>query len=238
MDRVIQRGLRQFYYPTYMDRQRPKTHLWSFLLIHEEFTTVADTAYYSLPLNFTAVEGPLEYDTAESTHIRMQPVEIINHAEMLRHQRNPVWDSWDYPKWAAVIPEDVRGDTTDYPRKTLRLFPVPTTTYTLRYRYRAAGVDPSLLGDPTDTDDRYLIGSAEHAETIIASCLAIAESMQESNANDKKRAFDERLLASVMFDKSAVTAESVGNMNGSRDTDRFDPRLRVTLATHNGRYTT
>tara|TARA_R110002110_G_scaffold93689_1_gene243565 strand:- start:243 stop:605 length:363 start_codon:yes stop_codon:yes gene_type:complete len=89
------------------------------------------------------------------------------------------------------------------------LYPKPDKAYTLSYRYHA-------LPNQLTAANPYPMGGAAHAETILESCLAVAESRMDNNAGIHAAAFQQRLAASIAFDTAMHTPEHMGyNGDGS-----------------------
>jgi len=106
-------------------------------------------------------------------------------------------------------------------RFNLLLWPTPDAAYTLHY---AKAVQVSRLSP----QNYRPIGGMLHGETILASCLAVMQSvMNEPPTYDWKGEYMERLTASVMMDRNITTPEHLGyNSDQSSNTgffDRFSP---------------
>ena len=111
-------------------------------------------------------------------------------------------------------------------------FPIPAVTNTLSYRML---VLPSLLVDTTIT---HPYGGAMHSETIIASCLAIAESQEDEKRGVKWQEFMDRLSASIQIDKKMISAEHFGynsdDSDGIHRSDRAGRHPQTFVVTYNG----
>jgi len=82
-----------------------------------------------------------------------------------------------------------------------------------------------------DTSLEYPYGGAEHAETILAGCLSVAEEQENGNqlggnkVYDKKKLFQERLAASIQLDKMKNNVDFFGynrDNSDARHRDDFD----------------
>ena len=73
-----------------------------------------------------------------------------------------------------------------------------------------------LCGGPIVADSSFLIqsdmlpGGTQHAETILASCLAVCEAYGETASSRFRELFVERLVASIAIDSQGVTAQILG----------------------------
>ena len=105
-----------------------------------------------------------------------------------------------YPYYAAIRPKKQTTTTTGQ-RFEILFFPIPSVAYTLSFRML---VLPELLVDTTIT---HPYGGAMHAETILASCLAAAESSEEDIRGVKWVEFMDRLAASIQIDKKMVSTD-------------------------------
>ena len=108
------------------------------------------------------------------------------------------------PTLMAIRPKS--SDGSNGQRFELMLWPDPDKAYTVSYRYQAL---PSKL----TTGNPYPLGGEAHAETILASCLAVAESRQENNAGIHNANFVQRLQASIVYDRNMHTP-NVSGYNG------------------------
>ena len=213
VDSSLSRGLRQFYYPEPVGNDRT-AHQWSFLKPSVAFVTVADENRYTLPLDFGGILGDLQYETTTSTNLRSTPIRVTSMHEINEAERRLDWQGTGIPHLVAIEPRELIGLTTASTRYNLRLYPTPTSVYSIRMQYNALGPHDSDDGDTLDSTNRYMVGSAQHAETIICSCLAIAEQMADSrNRNTRQQEqYLRRLKASVALDRIATTPETVGVM--------------------------
>jgi len=87
------------------------------------------------------------------------------------------------------------------------VYPKPDANYTVSYKYHA-------LPGKIDASYPYPKGGAAHAETILEACLAIAEARMDNNAGIHAAAFQNRMNASIAFDKKMHTPEYLGYNGG------------------------
>ena len=95
-----------------------------------------------------------------------------------------------------------------------------------------AGAVIVLCGAPDINAQAFLVqsdvlpGGAQHAETILASCLAICEAYGETPASRYRELFIERLGASIAIDSQGVTAQNLGqNLDHSDGSSPFSRRF-------------
>jgi len=115
----------------------------------------------------------------------------------------------------CIVPKD--DSDTEYPdspsRFTMYLWPTPDAVYNLQYRYIA------IQGDEDDSASATFLGGAQHSETILASCLSIAEEYVETPQTKYKELFYQRLAASILLDSRANMPDNLG-----QNIDRSDTR--------------
>lgn len=196
----VKSGLRQFYNPPVLPgRARP--HEWTFLRPTTTLAVVADDSDYDLPDGFGGLIGALAFSSEDNI---AGTVGIVPLGEILRRRSFPS-DVTGPPQIVATRPKTGVGATGQ--RWELLLWPVPNGSYTLTYRYQ-------IIPDHIGNDGHYPWGGQQHAETILASCLAVAERMDERPENTKRNYFLERLTASIAVDERQV-GEFVGRPLGA-----------------------
>ena len=197
INEVINAGLRQFYHPPPVGGGK-LAHKWSFLEPVTTLTTVATTSDYTLPASFGGMTGPLTYAASDN---RWYPIEITSEhrIRMLRQRDFNTLNT--FPLSAAVRARASNG--SDGQRFELLLWPTPDKAYTLSYRYHA-------LQSKLSASNPYPLGGEAHAETILESCLSIAEQRLEDKAGVHSQKFHERLAASISYDKQQFTPERMG----------------------------
>jgi hypothetical protein len=187
LDRYIQSGVRQFYYPPAVEGVEAG-YEWSFLKPVTSITTTADDGVQDLPDDFGRLIGDFHYSSTYSQSI----VEISEHriTELLAGD-----SSSGLMKYAAIR-QKAAPVTAIGQRQEVVWFPIPKAAYSLTYRYEA------YQGKINSTTKPYPLGGMKHSETILESCLAVAE----QRANDEKGihwdAFSRLLLMSVAQDKA------------------------------------
>jgi len=188
-----------------------------------EATETAETfvlehdANYDLPDDFGGIEGNITFVNDANSKA---PIRLVGEGEIRRLRASEPSTSATDPEFAAIRPKEQTTTTTGQ-RFEIMFWPAPDEAFTLEYK---KVILPSALVTTTVT---HPYGGAIHAETLEASCLAMAE-MQD----DDKRAtgvqmkyFISRLTASIQADKKQFGVEYLGyngdNSDAYTDT-RFD----------------
>ncbi|MAK30930.1 hypothetical protein [Acinetobacter sp.] len=215
IDEMINSGLRQFYHPA-PGGIAPKGHKWSFMEPTTTLTTVAGTADYSLSANFGGMIGIATYASGDN---RWAPIETTGESRIRLLRQRDSGTAQSNPTLMAIRPKS--SDGSNGQRFELMLWPDPDKAYTVSYRYHAL---PSKL----TVANPYPLGGEAHAETILASCLAVAESRQENNAGIHNANFVQRLQASISYDRNMHTP-NISGYNG-------DGSDRMGISEQNNRY--
>ena len=204
IDDIINSGLRQFYHPS-PGGIAQKGHKWSFMEPTTTLSTVAGTDDYTLSANFGGMIGIATYATTDN---RWQPIETTGEGRIRLLRQRDSGTSQSDPRFMAIRPKS--SDGSNGQRFELMLWPTPDKAYTVSYRYHAL---PSKL----TTGNPYPLGGEAHAETILASCLAVAEARQENNAGIHAANFMQRLQASIAYDRHMHTPNVTGYNGDASD---------------------
>lgn len=183
---IVQSGFRQFYSPPPVEGSG--TYEWSFLRPVKSMSLTTDTSEYDLPTDFGYVVDDMTY-SVNSKEMRIQ---VVSDAT-LRSQQSGASAS-GAPKYCCVRPK-----ATDYTAQQaweLSFYPTPDKAYTVKYRYNVSPPDASSA-------NLYPLGGRSHAETVLASCLAVAEISKDGKQGAQHERFRERLAASVLLDKKS-----------------------------------
>ena len=189
LDAIIQSGLRQFYWPpTLQDGNVVK---WSFLNPRATVLTVNAQSAYTLPSDFEG--GAISFNiTASGT----SPTTLVPVNEQHYDSINVGNPKSGQPAYYAIRPLTSTGTSSQ--SYQVLLYPTPDKVYTVSYRYDVTPPNLSALVP-------YPFGPGMHSETILESCLAIAEDRlndgQTGNAPLHRTRFQELLASSIQYDK-------------------------------------
>lgn len=212
---VIASGLRQFYFPPPIS-QGDTGHRWSFLKPATTLATVIDQTTYTMPDDFGGIEGKVTFTT---TADGPQEVVIVGEGAIRKYLTST---DTGQPKYIAIRPKSTDG--TAGQRFEALIAPTPDAIYTLSYR-------KVVLQNKLSAVNLYPLGGMAHGETIMQSCLAIAEQRYDDNDGPQYKRFLERLAASIVHDRDISTPDYFGyNGDGVSYTDAY----RTTGVTVNG----
>lgn len=191
-DAAVQSGVRQFYFP-------PVDHQWSFL--HPVTTMSIDSQTEDCPWYFGGIYGDVSYTDNTATVVQVVSEPQIQKLIMARPYTAR-------PQYVCVRQKAQDGNdsgATPNLQYELVFWPTPDTTYTIRLQYVA-------LVQKLSATYPYHLGGVAHTETVLASCLAAAEQMQDDEVGIHSARFQQRLMASVESDRRATTPHYGGTM--------------------------
>lgn len=210
LDDCVASGIRQFYFPPPL-HPGGATYSWSFLkpVATLDFPTGVQTI--QLPEDFGGIEGEITILSTSSNTVPW-PVRVFNEASV-REEYAKCPDATGPPIMAAL--QSLKGVTKfSSSRMQMFLYPMADQAYQIQFQYY-------ILPDYLTGNAPYVYGGAQHVETILESCLAIAEQRIDDMAGLHSGKFMERLSASVGMDGKNKAA--VIGYNG----DRSDSRSRL-----------
>lgn len=200
IDRFIQSGIRQFYFPPKVDGIEAG-YDWSFLHPTTTLDTVADQSENDLPDNCGRVFDCFYYEPDQ--HVSSIPLVSESRILGLLQQSTDT----NKPQYASIRMKGDAVTETAGQRLEVMWWPIPNDAYTLTYKYEG------YTGPLTD-DLPYPLGGMRHAELITESCLAIAE----LRANDERGihwdSFVDLLGAGIAQDRK-LGAKRFGSMSGT-----------------------
>lgn len=220
IDPCVKGGVHRFYYPEPLPGEHTG-HTWSFLQPTETLTLASGDRTVLLPADFAGFEGPLTNLTsgARPTVVAFRDPSFID------RQFSVTPNQTGRPLWAAERPRrSVQPDAEQ--RRELYVFPAADQSYSLQCRYYLL---PAFL----DGTRQHCYGGAVHGQTIIASCLALAEERQSGlSGGPEYRNWLTRLTASVSADRRHKPA-SLGLDTGGEDEGGYGwrdlPTTQVTV---------
>ena len=217
VNEIVQSGYRQFFYPPPIAPGEP-SHDWSFAKPLGTIVTQAALDNYPMPDDFGDILGDLTYGPNEYWSV----VKVVGEGALRELKQRGI--NSGRPFYAAITPLAATGVTGQ--RFQIYFWPVPTGVYHLTYRY-IPNVGAISTGLP------YGWGGSPHGDTILQSCLAIAEQRRDDTMDLHTRKFMERLTASVMFDRRLTQAYFGRNLDNS-DTRDYPRPVRIDSVTFNG----
>jgi len=193
----------------------------------DNIITIDSGDIFTLPWDFGGMsgDGRFTYNINENRLVNIQVTADVR-VRMLR--QGTVGTGTPY--LAAIVP--LKPDGTQGQRWGAMFHPPPNDVFTLHYRYFV------LANALISSTAEYPYGAAGHSETILESCLAIAELREKDDASTVHQdRFKELLQASI--DNDGQLGESVMtfgyNADGS-DLDETDilPRRHNRMVTYEG----
>lgn len=171
----------------------------------DTFTVTAD-GDYQLSDDFGGMDGDI-YFNSESDAWCALSVTGEGHIYGLRQREGSVGITRQTPEYAAIVPVNSTS-SSEGQRFVLSVWPSLDAAglHTIRYRYHA-------LQNRLSLSRPFALGGAAHFQTLLQSCLAMAEAYGNDESGMHKLMFNERLAASVHFDRQAMTAKRIGTMH-------------------------
>lgn len=179
---VVRSGLRNFYYPTL-----PEPYAWSFMRPATTLSVSQSTEAYTLPTAFGGLvsEGFTYAFGTQHAMVSRAGEEDIRAMYASSSAQGP-------PAYYSIRPRaQVAGAQQLY---EVLFYPIPDAAYTLSYRF--ATQPPAI-----DGTNIYPMGGSMHAETILESCLAVAETKFDDEPGVHSQRFQVCLAASVQIDR-------------------------------------
>lgn len=200
LDRYVQAGVRQFYYPPEVAGVEPG-YEWSFLNPTTTLTTTANDAAQDLPDDVGRVTSNFFF----AASVYRPSVIQVSEGQMLAMLSRSTDTA--APLFACVRSKaQVAGAGQ---RLDVAWWPIPDAAYTLTYRYEA------YSGKLTEANP-YPLGGMRHAELLVESCLAIAEQRANDARGQHYAAFEALLRAGVAMDRQQG-ARHFGAMSPNRE---------------------
>lgn len=187
----LKAGLSNFYYPPVVPPARA-IYQWSFLKPVANIAFPNGGQWVYLPDDYGGYEGQITITSLQTQ--TPWPLRITSIGEILQmYQVDPTITG--RPMRAAITP--VRGTRPDGGQQwQLWIYPLADQAYTFQLQYY---INPDFLSG----DLPYAYGGPEHHQTILESCLAVAESRLDDVALSQSNhymAFMERLKSSIGLD--------------------------------------
>lgn len=179
-------GLARFYWP--WSEQHQNTYDWSFLRPFETVTLLSGNSTVLLPQDFGGLEGSCFLP--DSTSIpriltNAGPAQIASRFAILP-------DETGSPEFVAIRPRKITGAGPQ--RNELYVFPEADADYEIQFQYY---INPTYLSG----DMPYAYGGPQHAQTLLAACLATTELDWDGKIAEREVEFQKRLSASIQIDR-------------------------------------
>lgn len=213
LDEIVQSGYRQFLNPPVLPNV-PK-HRWSFLRPVTTLAMSANIYAYTLPDDFGGIEGTFRFAATDN---RLGPIQIVGEGQIRALREGNT--TTGAPQYAAIRPVNTTTTQTTGQRFEAIFWPTPdAAAYTLGYRYTA-------LVNKLSTSLPYPLGGMRHGETILASCLAVAE-LEENDEGEgpMHRRFVSLLIGSIEMDRQGFEQEFYGYNADRSDGRRMNGRI-------------
>ena len=187
----VKSGLRRFYYPPLLPNQRTQ-YAWQFLKPVANIAFPQGGQWVYLPDDFGQPEGRITISSSVTQ--TPWPLDVTGIGEILElYQVDPTITG--RPTRAAITP--TRGTRlTGGAQWQLWIYPLADQDYVFQMRYM-------LNANYLTGDLPYAYGGAEHHETLLESCLSVAEERLDdvpAGQGPHYGAFMTRLAASVAMD--------------------------------------
>jgi hypothetical protein len=197
----VNKGYRSFCNPEPTKPGVP-AHRWSFLTQLREFVTQASVTTYQLGDDYGGLDGELTYPSAQSLYSPIRRTGIGEVERLLQRSAGVKTQ----PRYFAIHLTNQQGLSGQ--RWQLTFAPTPDSSYTLTGQMRVLPLALSYARP-------WPLGGEQHAETILAACLAEAESYLNAEDSTMRARYKERLLASIAQDVQENTPRTLG-YNGDR----------------------
>jgi hypothetical protein len=221
---VVESGYRQFIAPPALEGERTP-HTWMFLAPNTTLAITSSAEDYTAPDSFGGLIGDMFINTANVYNVPIKQVPI-NEILMLRSSNANTSSYVARPERVAVRPVTHAGTTGT--RFEFIFWPYPDASYTLDYRH-------NVLVSELTTAAPYPLGGMIHGELILQSCLAVAEVRRNEERGVQWSLFQERLRASIGYERKSNSPQSFGIMHDP-SSDELDnlQRRRTSLVTTTG----
>lgn len=217
-------GLRSFYTASAGQEDGTQGYQWSFLQPVTTLRLESGATTVRLPEDYHGLQGQITVTTDSQGY---RPVSVVG-VGLVQQQYAETPDLTGWPRLAAIVPlkqqSGIKGQ-----RFELYLFPTADQAYTLQLTYFISCND-------IDAARPYPYGGAQHAETLIAACLAAAEQRQDDTAGVQTQRFQALLAGSIAVDrrnKPQLTGYC-GDGSDCREWDRRTEIYQGEVVTFNG----
>jgi len=188
IDICVRDGLAQFYFPVTQDQKT--VYEWSFLTPTATLALADTDQDYDLPDD---CDGIIERFIVTAGSSAATVIPVVEMDELLQLSTAEAASN-ALPRIAAIRPKDTDPTTSASQRYEALFYPTPDGSYTVSYDY-------PVQVDSIGTTNTYLPGGSSHSQTIVQSCLAVAEQFFTPDEQIHQQTFQARLQASIEYDK-------------------------------------
>ena len=198
VDRCVKGGLRKFYHCG---------HDWSFLKPTATLTLASGSSLVTLPDDCGGIEGRIAVSISGGSSVCVAL--SVGSVGQVYEQEARYPETTGQPQFCCV--EATKGTTQQKGQnQRLHVWPEADQAYTLKFAYY---VNPDYLSGSFP----YAYGGPQHAETLLESCLAVAEKILDDKADVHAMEFKECLQSSIDIDRR-LKPQTLG-YNGDRSDD-------------------
>ena len=203
IDNYVQSGIRRVYFPPAIQGLPPDMlgYEWSWLRPTTTLTTVDATGDYDLPDDLGRIVSMFYYPAAEYK----SPIQQVSIGRLLALRSG--CDLSGYPYYFAT--RFVAEDRTTGSRQEVLFYPEPDDAWVLSYEYEA-------YSGPLSDSYPYPLGGMKMSETILESCLAVAESRRDETPGIHFQTFQALLIDAIQRDKKQG-AKNFGQMGDTTE---------------------
>lgn len=177
----VQSGISQFYF----------SNEWTFLKPSSVIPIPTGASLVKLPDDFAGFEGPITVTAVTNPAAIYRQVKVIMPVQIDQmYSINPTATG----PMTFASQQPIKGTSAiGATREQLYFFPLADQDYTATVRYY-------LLADMLTGSAPYVYGGAQHAQTILQSCLAIAEFRKDNELGPQNAKYQELLATSKRAD--------------------------------------
>jgi hypothetical protein len=208
LNAIVASGLRQFYFPEPMEGSQ-SSYDWSFLKPVGTLDLAAASKVVRLPDDFGGFEDRIAITLTGSLGGQSYwPVDLLPIGAIYAQEaRYPT--TTGRPLMCCLEPLKGSGGVVGGQRFQLHFWPTADGEYTLKFQYY-------ILADFLTGATPYAYGGMAHAETILESCLSVAEERLDDAQTVHRMKYQTRLMASISLDRR-LNPQKLGYMDDKSD---------------------
>ncbi len=208
----VKSGCRRFYFPKPLEGER-EAYEWSFLRPLGTVALATGESVVDLPDEFGGIEGQVTVSSTGSNSFF--PIQITGEG-VLRAAFAELPSATGRPLKAALLFPKTNNANAGQ-RFQLQVFPAADADYTLTFQYY-------VLPEALTLVKPYMLGGAQHAETLLEAVLSVAEERRDDAKGVHYIAFMERLAASISQDRR-MKPQNLGYNRDRSDGEEWNRRF-------------